>query len=147
MALRPGSIVLPGPLEPPAPAAGAPGSVDQWPAPEPTPGPIAMGAGPDGDSGGTGSTGDSGAPRPAPRPAPDPGLDPGAFAGTVINEAAVQVAVVVKPAAAAAVATTFTLGFADLTGLGWLFGQRTTQASRQTQAIGRKSKPGFPAAA
>ena len=30
-------------------------------------------------------------------------------------------------------ATTFTLGFADLTGLGWLFGQRTAQASRGTQ--------------
>ena len=44
-------------------------------------------------------------------------------------------------------ATTFTLGFADLTGLGWLFGQRTAQASRGTHAIGPKSKPGFPAAA
>jgi hypothetical protein len=44
-------------------------------------------------------------------------------------------------------ATTFTLGFADLTGLGGLFGQRTTQASRGTQAIDRKSKPGLHAVA
>ena len=44
-------------------------------------------------------------------------------------------------------ATAFTLGFADLTGLGGLFGQRTTQASRETQAIDRKSKPGLQAAA
>ncbi|MGA7455819.1 MAG: hypothetical protein WBW51_00625 [Methyloceanibacter sp.] len=44
-------------------------------------------------------------------------------------------------------ATSFTLGFTDLTGLGWLFGKRAAQASRETQAIGPKSKPGFPAAA
>jgi len=44
-------------------------------------------------------------------------------------------------------ATTFALGFADLTGLGGLFGQRTTQASAETQAIDRQSKPGLQAAA
>jgi hypothetical protein len=44
-------------------------------------------------------------------------------------------------------ATAFTLGFADLTGLGWLFGQRTAQPSRETQAIDRKSKPGLQTAA
>lgn len=44
-------------------------------------------------------------------------------------------------------ATAFTLGFADLTGLGWLFGKRTEQGARETQVIDRKSKPGFQAAA
>jgi hypothetical protein len=44
-------------------------------------------------------------------------------------------------------ATAFTLGIADMTGLGWLFGQRTTQASRDSQVIERKSKPGLQAAA
>jgi len=97
----PGSIVLPGPLEPPAPSAGAPGQDDQWGTPKASPAPIAMIDG--GGSGGTGSTGSSDAPRPAPAA----GMDPGALAGNVINEAALQVAVVVKPAAAAAVATTF----------------------------------------
>jgi hypothetical protein len=40
--------------------------------------------------------------------APVKGLDPAGFAGTVIYEAATRVSTVVKPVAAAAVATTFT---------------------------------------
>jgi hypothetical protein len=48
-------------------------------------------------------------PQPA---APIPGLDPGVIATTVINEAAIRVSVVVKPAAAAAVATTFSFPLA-----------------------------------
>jgi hypothetical protein len=43
-------------------------------------------------------------PQPA---APAPGLDPGRIAENVINSAAAGVSVVVQPAAAAAVATTF----------------------------------------
>lgn len=41
------------------------------------------------------------------KPQPRPGLDSGAIADTVISEAVVRVGTVVKPAAAAAVATTF----------------------------------------
>jgi hypothetical protein len=44
-------------------------------------------------------------------------------------------------------ATVFTLGFADLTGLGGLFGHRAAQASGETQPIDRQSKPGLQAAA
>ncbi len=44
-------------------------------------------------------------------------------------------------------ATAFTLGIADLTGLGWLFGQRTAQAAQETQAVDRRSTPGLQAAA
>ncbi len=67
--------------------------------------------------------------RVATRPAPAPGLDPGAFAGNVINEAAVQVAVVVKPAAAAAVATTFSFPLALMVAvLLFLFVQRYLDA-------------------
>jgi hypothetical protein len=57
------------------------------------------------DGGTTGSGG--GAQAPAKPAGPRPGLDPGAIADTVLNEAVVRVSTVVKPAAAAAVATTF----------------------------------------
>jgi hypothetical protein len=90
---------------------------------------MVAGPGTEGGGGGTGSTGDSGAPRPAPRPAPASGLDPGALAGNVINEAAVQVAVVVQPAAAAAVATTFSFPLALMVAvLFFLFVQRFLDA-------------------
>jgi hypothetical protein len=96
-------LTLPDPLEPSAPPIlpGNPGST-----PQPSSAEVVLGArgdagsssGGGGSSAGGGSSGDA---------APLRGLDPGAFAGSVIHEAAVQVSTVVKPAAAAAVATSF----------------------------------------
>lgn len=51
-------------------------------------------------------------------------------------------------------ATAFAIGFGDLAGLGWLFGQRTAKDSPQVRSGGPErstpplaSRPGFPAAA
>lgn len=50
-----------------------------------------------------------------------------------------------------AAATTFALGFSDLVGLGWLFGQRAVECSPQQPGPQRgsqtKSRPNLPAAA
>jgi hypothetical protein len=56
---------------------------------------------------GGGSGGSSGGRQGPTQPKPAPGVDPGVIADTVISEAAIRVGTVVKPAAAAAVATTF----------------------------------------
>ena len=89
-----------------------------------------------GGTGGTGSTGDA----VATRPAPAPGLDPGALAGNVINEAArSSVAIVVKPAAAAAVATTFSFPLALMVAvLLFLFVQRCLDARDPKLRAGRR---------
>ncbi len=90
-------VTLPGPLEP-TPPPTLPG--DSTPSAEPSLAAVASSdhGGPGAPPGNGGSSGDA---------APLKGLDPAAFAGGVIHEAAVRISTVVKPAAAAAVATTF----------------------------------------
>ena len=76
-----------------------------------------------GNTSGTGSP--AGDPEPAGPAAPFAGLDAGVIAGKVFTEAAVRVSSVVKPAAAAAIATTFSFPLILMVAvLFFLLGQR-----------------------
>jgi hypothetical protein len=95
-------LTLPGPLEPSPPP---PAIEDPTPTSEPSAAAVALvDHGDPGTPAGTGGSSGGAAPRKGP--------DPAAFAGSVIHEAAAGMSTVVRPAAAAAVATTFSFPLA-----------------------------------
>ena len=91
----------------------------------------------------------AGGPKPADPAAPFEGLDPAVIAGKVFTEAAVRVSSVVKPAAAAAVATTFSFPLVLMIG-GPVLPARAAAARRPRSqvadrtAVGRRRDAGIP---
>jgi hypothetical protein len=98
--------VLPGPLEPPPPTSPPGSGSGTITAPRPAP-PIADVGGSPVIRAGQGKTAASNPTGPRPTIAPGLPLDPIVIADGVLAQAASQVAAVVRPGAAAAVATTF----------------------------------------
>jgi hypothetical protein len=98
--------VLPGPLEPPPPTSPPGSGSGTIKVPRPAP-PIADVGGSPVSRAGQGKSSVSSPTAPRPQVAPGSPLDPLLIADQVITQAASQVAAVVRPAAAAAVATTF----------------------------------------
>jgi len=102
--------VLPGPLEPPPPSSPPGSGSGTIKAPDPAP-PIAD-VGGSTVSRGQGKTSGGSATAPRPPVAQGSPLDPIVIADRVLAQAASQVAAVVRPGAAAAVATTFSFPLA-----------------------------------
>jgi hypothetical protein len=117
------ATVLPGPLEPPPPTPPPGSGSGTIAVPRPTP--VRGDPGKPAPKGrGAQATG-----KPVPAPGPAPVVNPIVIANQVITQAAGQVAVVVKPAAAAAVATAFSFPLTlMLAVLGFLLVQRYVDA-------------------